>query len=233
MRRNQTIIVAVVALFVFSCTKKPEVAVVEPVAETPVEDVVEEDSSELGQFRKARKKVRKRKKTKPATPPTRQDGLAALEEGKQLVEEADFRAAERELRIAAAAGVDGADALLFRVRGEISAEDRIAGAQKKIAVRDFEGARAELARVPDGYILSEIARGIAQRLEQREVDARRELLDRAAQKFESADAATGPAPDAPKPEEKPADPPAEPKAPAPADPPPAEPAPADPAPKAE
>lgn len=201
MRRSQSAVGVLAALFLFSCTKKPEVAA--PVEEPVEEEVVQEDNSELSQFRKSRKKVRKRKKTKPANPPTRQDGLAALEEGKLLVEEADFRGAERELRIAAAAGIDGADALLLRVRGEMAAEERIAAAQKKIALRDFEGARAELARVPDGYILTDIARNLAQRLEQRETEARKELLDKAAQKFETGapDAAEEKAPE-PKPEVK-------------------------------
>ncbi|MGI5861380.1 MAG: hypothetical protein ACOX6T_04900 [Myxococcales bacterium] len=153
--------------------------------ESPQESSVQEDDSPLAKFRKKRRKIRKRKKRTPSNPPTREDGIAALGEAKLLLEEADFREAEKELRIAAAAGTPGADGLLYRVRNEIEAEDRIISAQKKIALLDFEGARADLEAVAPGLILSEISREMLETLAEKEGQKRKATLEKASQRIEA------------------------------------------------
>ncbi|MGC4121116.1 MAG: hypothetical protein QM765_42370 [Myxococcales bacterium] len=100
------------------CSKSQQPA---PAEESEVEEQ-QDDTSDFGQFKKSKKKKRKKKHTKPSTPPTRQEGLEALEEGRMLIEEAEFVSAERELRVAAAAGVEGGDKMLLRVRSELAAE---------------------------------------------------------------------------------------------------------------
>ena len=161
-----------------------------------------DDTSLLGQFRKKRRTVRKRKKRKPSNPPTREDGLLALEEAKYLIEEADFREAELELKIAAAAGTAGADALLYRVRNEISAEDHILEAQKQASLLNFEGARGHLEQVPPGLILSDIAQEMIEGLSERESEKRKVMLEKATQRFEGEeDGGEEPPEDEPAPDE--------------------------------
>ena len=155
MSRARALLGLMTFLAAGACSKPAPTPPAEPVAEERVEPA---DEGELGLFKKARKKGRKHRKTVASSPPTRQEGVAALDEGRQLIEEADFRAAEAELRIAAAAGVNGGDELLLRVRREIDAENLIASAQRKLAARDVAGARAEFQRVPSGLILSDYAR---------------------------------------------------------------------------
>lgn len=148
------------------------------------------EGSELAAFRASRTKGRKHKKTKASVPPTREEGATAMAEARLLLEEAEFRAAEGELRIAAAAGIPGADDLLARIRGEIAAEELILSAQKKEAARDWAGARAELSRVPQGFILTTIAERQLARLDEREAATRKQIVDKASQRLsgEGADA---------------------------------------------
>lgn len=157
----------------------------------PQESSVQEDDSPLAKFRKKRRKIRKRKKRAPSTPPTREDGLAALEEAKLLVEEAEFREAEKELRVAAGAGTTGADELLYRMRNEIEAEDRILAGQKKLAALDLEGARADLEAVAPGLILSELAREMLETLAEKEVEKRKAMIEKASQRFEEEEGKGG------------------------------------------
>ncbi len=164
------------------CSKKGPAQAESEVAEA------EEDTSDFGQFKKSKRKKRKKKRTKPSSPPTRQEGLEALEEGRMLIEEAEFVSAERELRIAAAAGVEGGDKMLLRVRAELEAEQIILAAQKKIAARDFAGAKSDLRRVPAGLILSDYARQALQKLDKQEIEARKELIDKVSKRFELPDA---------------------------------------------
>lgn len=172
-----------------SCSKKAPPPV-EP-EESEVDESEQEDNSDFSQFKKSKKKKRKKKRTKPSTPPTRQEGLEALEEGRMLIEEAEFVAAERELRIAAAAGVEGGDKMLLRVRAELAAEQTIVSAQKKIAARDYAGARADLKRVPPGLILSDYARVAVQKLAEQESEARKELVDKVNKRLEIPDSGAG------------------------------------------
>ena len=157
----------------------------------PQESSLQEDDSPLAKVRKKRRKMRKRKKRAPSNPPTREDGLAALEEAKLLVEEAEFREAEKELRVAAGAGTGGADELLYRVRNEIEAEDRILAGQKKLAALDLEGARADLEAVAPGLILSELAREMLETLAEKEVEKRKAMIEKASQRFEEEEGKGG------------------------------------------
>lgn len=159
------------------CTKSGSAPAAEEAAEIAIE------GSELSKFRASRTKKRKRKKTKASVPPTRDEGATAMIEARLLLEEADFRAAESELRIAAAAGVAGADDLLARVRSEIVAENLIIAAQKKEAAGDWQGARADLSRVLPGLILSTIAERQLARLDEREAATRKQMLDKATERL--------------------------------------------------
>jgi len=180
------------ALLLTACPKTERPPGDEATVQEPVDD-----GSDLSEFRKARKKGRTHKKTKVSGLPTRAEGQAALTEGQQLIEEADFRAAEGELRIAAAAGIDGSDALLLRVRREIAAEDAIVAAQKKIADKDYAGARADLRRVVGGLVLTDLAKQMTSKLDQRDADARKELQAKVAGRFEADASMPDAAPSAP------------------------------------
>jgi len=169
-------LLAVLLALPLGCEKPPPPP--PPAEEAAVDEEPPEDTGELGQFLKSKKKQRARKRTKASMPPTRQQGLEALEEGRMLIEEAEFVAAERELRIAAAAGVEDGDRLLLRVRNELAAEKLILSAQKKLAANDVGGARADLQRVPAGLILSDYARQTLEKIAARESDARKELLEK-------------------------------------------------------
>lgn len=192
-----------ISFLVSSCTcgKKTESAA----SETSETSLAAEDDSPLGQFRKKLKR-RKRQKRAVSTPPTREDGLAALEEARLLLEEADFRAAEAELKIAAAAGISKADEQLFRVRTEIEAEDRIIRAQKLISAGNHAAARGELEQVPSGVLLSDLSVQLLESLSSKESAERRSALKKAAERLgEPDEEPAGPGADEPSvPDEAPA-----------------------------
>ena len=190
MSRARGVACFAAAMLAVGCPKTSDA----PAPDEPAVQEPPDDGSDLSEFRKARKKGHSHKKSRFSNPPTRAEGQAALVEGRELVEEADFRSAESDLRVAAAAGIDGADALLLRVRREIAAEDAILAAQRKLADKDYSGARTDLRRVGAGLILSDLSRQMIGKLDQRDADARKELLAKATQKFDP-DASVG-SPDA-------------------------------------
>ncbi|HEY3448273.1 MAG TPA: hypothetical protein VGK67_18095 [Myxococcales bacterium] len=198
MRSPLTIFVLSAALALPLGCNKPQPTPTET-AEPEIEEG-QDDGSDLSQFKKSKKKKRKKKRTKPSSPPTRQEGLEALEEGRMLIEEAEFVSAERELRVAAAAGVEGGDKMLLRVRAELAAEQSILAAQKKIAAKDYVGARGDLKRVPAGLILSDYARQALARIAEQEVEARKELIDKVSKRLEAPDSGEGEADPQPPPE---------------------------------
>jgi hypothetical protein len=147
-----------------------------------------EQGSELVKYRAAHKKKRKYHATRPSSPPTRDEGQAALAEARALLEETNFPDAEKELRIAAAAGVPGADDLLAKVRAELGAEEHVVAAEKKMEAHDWEGARSELGQVPSGLILSDVAQLEIGRLDQLAEEARKQMVEQVADRVRGADA---------------------------------------------
>jgi hypothetical protein len=167
-----------------SCTKKAEES--SAPAPSAVAEHYAEDDSPLGEFRKKRKKRRKRRKLTASAVPSREEGQAALEEARQLLDEAEFRAAEAELKVAAAAGIASADELLFRVRSEVEAEDRIVRAHKEMTAANYTAARRELEQVPTGLLLSELAGQMLESVAQKEHAQRAAFSERAAQRLDPA-----------------------------------------------
>ena len=115
--------------------------------------------------------------------PTRDEGQKAFTLGKALMRDGDFKGAEVELKTASAAGIEGSDKMLLRVRTEAAGEDLFTSARKKIEASDFGGARKDLAQVPPGTVVATKARALLAEIDQREVTAYKEMKEKASERL--------------------------------------------------
>lgn len=131
----------------------------------------------------------------PGEVPTREQGLKALAEARELLKSAEFAKAEPRLKVAAAAGIDGADKLLLKVRSEQRASDLFTSAKKKIAEGDLGGARADLGQIPESTAATARAKELIEDLAKREENAEKEMMAAAANKLAAPEPDAGaPAP---------------------------------------
>ena len=91
----------------------------------------------------------------------------ALRMGNQLLMQGELEKAASKLEIAAAGGSSEAEKLLAKVRLEIEAKKNITSAKEKMNTGDFEGAKRDLARIPQTSSLRNLADRMAEKIDEK------------------------------------------------------------------
>ncbi|MGC4121189.1 MAG: hypothetical protein QM765_42750 [Myxococcales bacterium] len=138
-------------------------------------------------------------------PPSKDEGQKAFNLGKAMLRDGDFKGAEEQLKVASAAGLEGADKLLLRARNEGKGEEAFLSARKKMDEKDYTGARQDLLQVPPNTVTAAKAKSLIAEMNAMEANEVKEMRQNAAERLGLADAST-PAP-APQPEATAAPPP--------------------------
>ncbi len=134
-------------------------------------------------------------------PPSRDDAQQAFNLGKALFRDGDFKGAEEQLKVASAAGLDGADKLLLRVRSEARGEELFLSARKKMEEKDYTGAKKDLQQIPASTVIAAKAKALIAEINGIESSEVKEMRQHAAERLGLVDggleAAAAPAPEAP------------------------------------
>lgn len=132
-------------------------------------------------------------------PPSKDEAQKAFNLGKALLRDADFKGAEEQLKVASAAGLEGADRLLLRARSEAKGEDAFLSARKKMDEEDYAGARQDLQQVPPGTVTATKAKALIAEIDNREKNEVKEMRQNAAERLGLSDAGAAAPPAAPEP----------------------------------
>jgi hypothetical protein len=87
--------------------------------------------------------------------------------GNQLLMQGELEKAAAKLEIAAAGGSSEAEKLLAKVRLEIEAKKNITSAKEKMNTGDFEGAKRDLASIPQTSSLRNLADRMAEKIDEK------------------------------------------------------------------
>ncbi|HEY3446784.1 MAG TPA: hypothetical protein VGK67_10495 [Myxococcales bacterium] len=133
-------------------------------------------------------------------PPSKDEGQKAFNLGKALLRDGDFKGAEEQLKVASAAGLEGADKLLLRARNEAKGEEAFLSARKKMDEKDYPGAKQDLQQVPPNTVTATKAKALVAEINGMEASEVKEMRQNASERLGLVDGGA-----AAKPEETPPD----------------------------